>query len=435
MIERKKLTKNRSTAFFIAIFIAALFVSGFSPQFVEKVNAQALPVITVPVLDGFNLVQNTTTAVSTATVAEKESFLDGFGWAAGRVVIGNITNSIVSWINSGFQGGPAFVTDPQQFLTGVADQVAGEFIAGTELGFMCDPFQLEIRGALNFRHSSDFRINCSLSDVIANTEDFLKFTEGDFNQGGWEGWFSMTQNSNNNPYGAYAKAEAELSIRIAGAQNIELLKLDWGEGFFSWQDCLEPNSHIETDSNGNETSVIDEGCKTKGPVQTPGSVINSQLENVIGSPLDQLELADEINEIVGALAGQLVQQALIGGLSSIQSITDEDSSNSGISGYCESNRDLVSVGESVTWTAFGIGNNSRGAVYTWSGSPPIGDLASSTSAGTTSGTTSGTTGGGSRITVQYNTSGSKNARVRINVGSKSKTVNCSNNVTVQGIII
>lgn len=334
----------------------------------------------------------------------KESWVDGLAWAAGNILIDNITNSVVRWINNGFRGGPGFVTNPGQFLTGVADQVAGEFIAGTELGFLCDPFELDIRAALNLDYSSDFRIGCTLSDVIANTEDFTKFTDGNFNQGGWDGWYSMTQNPNNNPYGAYAKSKSELSARIAGAQGIELLKLDWGNGFFSWED-------------------------EDGDIQTPGSVVETQLENVLGTNLDRLEIADEFNEIVGALASQFVSQ-LVGGLSSGGRGGGNDNP---LSVYCFPSTDFAEINESVTWTAYVNGNRSSRATYVWSGSSPLDGGVSgtaSTTASTTVATTSSNNAG--TATLSYPTAGIKSASVRVSAGGRSRSANCSDTVTVGG---
>ena len=48
--------------------------------------------------------------------------------------------------------------------------------------------------------------------------------------------------------------------------------------------------------------------------QNTGSVINSQLEKQLGSGVDQLNLAQSINQIISALMSQLVSQVLHQGL-------------------------------------------------------------------------------------------------------------------------
>lgn len=230
--------------------------------------------------------------VPPVSVAGSFLSLDNITYSAAKIIISNITNSIVAWINSGFQGSPAFIENPSDFLTDVADQVAGNFIAGTELGFLCSPFSLNIRFALNFTYSSNFenKVYCRLTDVVSNVENFANFTAGDFSQGGWKSWFQITQTPSNNALGAYLSAQHEMNLRVSESQFIQDKLLTWGRGFLSF-----------SDEDGNIT--------------TPGAVIEGQLENVLGSGVRQLELADEINEVVAALIGYLVQNVLLNGLS------------------------------------------------------------------------------------------------------------------------
>lgn len=216
-----------------------------------------------------------------------------------KPLIRQFTNSLVQWINNGFQGSPMFVTDPAGFFIGVADRIAGNFIEGSELGFLCEPFRFPIRLALNLNYSARFEdeIGCTLSDVINNVEGFTK----DFSQGGFQAWFSMTQNPQNNPYGAYIQSSIEMDRRLMEALDLEEKDLNWGQGFLSWRECI--GHDIDTQE-----------CTMYGPTQTPGTVINTQLEDALGSDLAQLELADEFDEIIAALIGQLfsqVQQGLI----------------------------------------------------------------------------------------------------------------------------
>jgi len=231
--------------------------------------------------------------------------LDFFAVSMAKALLQKLTNSIVEWIDRGFPGeGPAFVQDPGSFLADVADTVAGEFIDGTELGFLCEPFELDIKAALNYRYKSSFeeRISCRLSDVIKNVEDFAEFSgdsgrgiSANFYKGGWDGWISLVRQ---NQYSTYLASEAELGVRIRGRQNIELLQLNWGDGFLSFQDCIDPPG-----------APLSE-CKVKGPIKTPGKVIETGLGKALGAELTQLELADSFDRILAALLNQLISKAL-----------------------------------------------------------------------------------------------------------------------------
>ena len=364
----------------IVLSLIAICILG-AGTFSRRAEAQMI------VNDPPNTIQNSITAANSASQLNKELYLDPLFYGIARIAIQGITDSVVRWINSGFQGSPAFVTDPGQFFTGIADEVAGTFIAGTELGFLCEPFQLDIRAALNFNYSQRYRSSCTLTDVIRNVENFTDFTKGNFSAGGWDGWISMTQNPNNNPYGAYVKAEEELAIRLRTAQGQELQLLQWGNGFLSWKD-------------------------ENGKIQTPGSVIESQLSNVLGSGIDQLELADEFNEIVGALMGQLVQKVLIGGLTNAPSVRSNDYNNNNLTGYCRPDRDEILEGESITWTA-NIYGATGATTYEWLGNDPLQGLT------------------GQTVTVTYENRGRKSARIRVTSGGESRTIQCLQVVTVR----
>ena len=342
MLDKKIKLKISKTAeiIFLPIF---LFVSLFSP-------IQSHAIVFVPVNDlALNLtaesmliVENQTAIVTTALASKEIGQIPGgnpLGQAAvnpgtgialsltsldfaastmAKILISRLTDSIVGWIDSGFQGQPAFVGDPASFLTDVADSVAGEFIEGSALDFMCEPFELQIRLALDYKYRSTFEdSSCRLSEVLNNLENFADFTEGgNFSRGGWDGWFQVIQ-PQNNPYGAYINAEAELGARIAGRQNIELLQLDWGSGFLSFQECLDP------------VGAPLSKCKNKGPIKTPGTVIESGLSDALGTEISELELADSFDRILAALLNQLVSRALSSsGLAGISNDSNSTGHNS-----------------------------------------------------------------------------------------------------------
>lgn len=228
--------------------------------------------------------------------------LDLIAITLARAALEGILNSTIEWVNTGFEENPAFVTDPEQFFTDIADGIFGEFIDGSDLGFLCSPFQAQVRLSLlrNYNAgqgigSSENRFQCTLTDVVDNIDAFY----GDFNQGGWDAWFSMTQNSSNNPYDSYLDAQILLDSRIREAIGLQKEQLSWSSGFLSWAPC-----EIENPETGQ--------CIKRGPAQTPGVVIEKQLETVLGTGVRQFELADEFDELVSALINQLLQRFVFG---------------------------------------------------------------------------------------------------------------------------
>ena len=70
-----------------------------------------------------NLVANQTTQFNTTAINAiqtklgfKELTLDGIAWSLVKNVAQQMTSSIINWINSGFQGSPAFLTNLDRFL-------------------------------------------------------------------------------------------------------------------------------------------------------------------------------------------------------------------------------------------------------------------------------------------------------------------------------
>lgn len=238
---------------------------------------------------------------------QKDFLLDLIQWILVDIVLAQIIDDVLAWVASGFQGDPAFVTDLEGYLVNIADETAGNFIYGSELGVLCSPFKLEVQTIIEthyFQRDRNFQnqAQCRLSDVVDNVDAFLN--DGDFYAGGWDGWFNLTQRSSNNPYGALVLAEAEMKLRIVNQQGRESTLLDWGSGFLSFknEDC--------------DVSV-DPTCKQ---ILTPGAVIEEQVNKTLGIEMDRLVTADELDETFAALATSLVTRIVQGnGLRGISS--------------------------------------------------------------------------------------------------------------------
>lgn len=264
---------------------------------------------------------------ATSNLWVKENILDGIAWAVAKQIVSSMVQSLINWINSGFQGSPAFVQDLQGFLLQAADEAIGQFI--NELGgvgsFICSPFQLDVQVSLAVQYAEVGRTGnpaptCTLSGIINNIEDFIG---GNFAAGGWDDWFDITANPQQyTPYGSLLTAEAGARARIINAQGEEMSLLNFGDGFLSGEIC-----EVVSGPSG----APREDCF----ISKPGKVIQEALSFNLDSGRQSLISADEINEIIAALLGQLANQALTGaagllGLSGGTGFTD--TSFSGYSG-------------------------------------------------------------------------------------------------------
>lgn len=366
----------------------------------------------------------------------------GFSWngiynLVMKTLLAQITDSIVNWINSGFEGAPSFVTDPQSFLLDVGDEVVGEFINEmTKFGWLCDPYRLNIQIALSLGIGSFKRQRkCTLTGIIKNFDNFVN---GTFKEGGWKGWFYLTTNPNANPGTAFLSVQAELQKRIQQRKDLEVKKLDWGKGFMSWRTCEAYSASVSSEGSqssesggvlGSKSQIKDSSnqshdCAKWSDIKTPGTVIESQLEHTLGTSLRQLELADDIDKIVGALVQQLVKTVLQKGLSSMNSAEgwegtssdlEEQSSDTKITGTCSADTGSALTGEEVEWTVYVSGGPSdKTPEYKWNGN----EIETNTKTEKR------------KLSITYNSAGTKKARVTVKKGNKSATIKCSGSVKV-----
>src|SRR3989344_4179377 len=246
---------------------------------------------------------------------------DGIAMALAQKMIDRMVQSTIDWAQNGFDGNPAYAVNPEQFFLDIGDSVAGDFIAGSDLNFLCSPFQTQIRLALRTAYlTPDNKFQCTITDIVGNLENFYE----SFSEGGWDAWFSMTQNSANNPYGAYIDAKIELDNRLAEKLGLEDKKLDWGSGFLSfpdksgpcavWKDSVTINTPTDDSVEAAADSVdIQRGeCLVYAKTSTPGSVISAQLNNALPAGLNKLITAQHVDQLISAFATGLLQRYVFG---------------------------------------------------------------------------------------------------------------------------
>jgi hypothetical protein len=341
--------------------------------------------------------------------------LDFLAIRALRVLIDDLTDDVVDWINGG--GRPQFATDPQALFEDVADKVGGQLLYDIDPR-LCSPFRGQIQSLLGARldrirdsmmgsRGDLITTQCTITQAIANVDQFLN---GDFSQGGWEGWFSMTQSPQNNVFGAAEDAIQDLERRIGAEIETESDRLGWAQGFLSIGECLKYEQ--PRPSRPGDPPPPPGRC-LQYDTTTPGSVINNQLEKVLNAELDQLNLADEFDEILSAIFGRLMDTAFRAGSGSSigPGLFDPTGGNyaggGGRSpdlrnpmGFCAANKQDVLVNEAVEWT---FTSNIQNPIISWGGDPPL--------AGSTT-----------RVTVTYTTPGRKTGHVLLRTSATATPV-------------
>lgn len=300
--------------------------------------------------------QNVTTGGSANALSFNECILKPIAKIMIITIIRNIGASIVSWVNSGFDGKPTFVTDFGGTLINAADEVAGRFIEGSELGFLCNNFSFQIRIALALKYSQPFRAKatCTLTEISGNINDFAESNGGV----GWDNWLRLTTEPQNNIYGAYVIADSELSQRMLTAVTQKKDRISIGKGFLDFETCdreettEEVNKRLATVKYGtggvapvsggeftttvtrenyvspddptasssiNRTkesftstnTSIEKQCLEK-TVKTPGGVIAEKLNSSFAQGDIQAAVAQEIDDVIAATMNQLAQKMIQG---------------------------------------------------------------------------------------------------------------------------
>lgn len=229
-----------------------------------------------------------TNAGNTTTLVTKEFSLDCVARELARIVLREMTDALVDWINSGFDGSPFFLEDPMGFLQSIEDSVSGYILEELGLTALCSLSADSLRLALSIdfgsRRGFQDRYACTLRDIEMNVGEIFD----DFSSRSLQDYLELSLNPYDNVWGAYLGLTDEANRMITEVTDLKKEELGWGGGFFS-----------QTDGDGK--------------IITPGKLIENSLAESLGSEVRQLELADELNEIVSALVNALINEVMSAG--------------------------------------------------------------------------------------------------------------------------
>lgn len=309
------------------------------------------------VFDPANFVKTSLSAFFDGELNIKEYVLDPLAHMAAQRAVQSIVRTTVNWINSGFEGSPAYATNLKRDLQLLADQVANRFLSDLQAeGLIQSPFRDQlidsIRQSYRRRTAQNaFFLNnqYDLNQVADNAAAFVNqgFGEG---RGGLRAWVAAWQNDQNNIFGAYRAATSELGRRITSAQDHRQTELSWSNGVFSW--CAEPaGSDTEAQPGATATNLTQgaPGGSDDCEIRTPGSVISDRLRTATNADIASLISADEIDEVIGALMSQLMNKMLGG--SGLFGLSGSSSGSSGIDSL-----------DADTNTTGGLSNSTNGVI-------------------------------------------------------------------------
>ncbi len=271
------------------------------------------------------------------TMQAKEFIGDPYAWALEKSLLDTVSAKMINMVSGGYHDpntgnvGAMFVTNLSRNLRdNVGTPVALKTVLSMQKGE--SPFAALAAGQIRYAyfHSTSplgfwQTNNYTLNRRVYNTHRFLN---GDFSQGGVNGFLSMATNPLNNPYGTYFAAQNQLNNRVYNARSARKAELGFGGGFLS-----QPG--------------------------TPGSIVKAQLNKALGSGVGSMIAADALGEVVTNMTADLVNRAL-GGNGGLGGFTSPDSSgSSGLSRYANQKPPLQSINTIANGITGSINRNEK----------------------------------------------------------------------------
>ncbi|MDP3901639.1 MAG: hypothetical protein Q8Q37_01515 [bacterium] len=212
-------------------------------------------------------------------------------------VLDMMVDQIIQWVQGG--GEPKFITDWGSFLRDAGQQAVGDFAQELGLGFLCEPFSFQIQIALQNPSPFSQRASCTLDEIVGNIENFYQ----NFENGGWIA-YSESWKPRNNYYGSLIMAYDEQQNRRESAESAAWSEGIAGGGFLSTKDA-----------NGN--------------ISTPGSVIGATVAKAIGSDIDYIVNAQQLQEYIAAISDAVINRLIKEGINGLQNVNTDNAPSSG----------------------------------------------------------------------------------------------------------
>lgn len=271
-----------------------------------------------------------------ATILPKELGLDGIAWTVTKMLVGDVIGDLRSFVNSGFFGDELLITDPDAFFAKLSRDVTTAFMSEVSDADIYTPLKGDILKLLSRSYTpySEYA-KSSLEDILVNPD---AFEDGFFEGGGWTGFLARTVMPENSAIGQGFMAAEEHARQVENALGNVESELEQSGGLLSLPGkCLEP---VGVDKNLDGTINADDGC-ARWERLTPGQFITGTLSDALGSPLDSLENADEVEEFLASMIQNLVMSLLSDGISSLAN--DGSSGGGAFQQVVGTDQDLIEV--------------------------------------------------------------------------------------------
>lgn len=224
-----------------------------------------------------------------------------YNWLEGFVrttlktqLLDKIVDQIVAFIQGNGSGKPQFVTDWRTFMEESVQSTAGDFVQSLGLGFLCEPFSLQLQLALlpvpkNFADKAQ----CTLDQIVGNARNFYN----DFSQGGWLA-YGESWKPQNNFFGAFVMAAQQLELQKEAAAIAKVNEAVSNAGYLSIK--------------GKDGKII-----------TPGSTARDLVAKAVTKDIEFIMTAEQLQEYAATIANALVNRVVKEGLAKVGGPEDD----------------------------------------------------------------------------------------------------------------
>ena len=275
-------------------------------------------------------------AADTTTFFTKEYILDLLVRILARSLINALQAQIIGWITGNNGKNVGFAANLETELKDSLDASAGEIINKiTGINF-CGDINAYLKGWINIGIGGAGQVRpqleCTLTDILGNVQSSLKGFYSDFSNGGWDTFINVSLKPQNNPQGAFFITLDNILQKQARTGQSEQLNLTANAGFRGLITKDEQNCEVVA-GTGDSGGTPETRCETSSRIVTPGRLAADQLEKTFGADLDYLNIADEIDEVITAIATTLISTLISGGKKGIFGSTDSASDDNAFVGW------------------------------------------------------------------------------------------------------
>lgn len=292
----------------------------------------------------------------------RENCLNGIAIQMAKNQLAAMTKYTMNWINTGFSGNSFYVQNVSKYMGDIENSILEQ-----ETRLFKDPMNgQEYPWARDFTRGAVTTEQLKKDFVSSMKQDLTNYLEpgatiesysNDFAKGGWDGWFALTMNDNNNPLGFTYRNAENISQKQQKATEQAKSEIDRGGGYRDQKECAvyekppAPSSSeiasckgnaesnkmdaFQTCETDNKTTAAIKSCKDIAELEysnsisscntsggkpqaeqkckewktvTPGSAIATKANTYLNTPERQLELVKTMNDALNALFTALLSK-------------------------------------------------------------------------------------------------------------------------------